>query len=85
MKEVNKTFFWHLASRADFHLVLDSDVTGTVWEKHSRISSYSDILFTVYIVHYTYMYKRSLSKKKDDTDKPRAFENHLTITCCYSS
>ena len=30
MKEVNKTFFLHLASRADFHLVLDSDVTGTV-------------------------------------------------------
>ena len=30
MKEVNKTFFWQMASRADFHLVLDSDVTGTV-------------------------------------------------------
>ena len=60
MKEVYKTFFVCLASRANLHLVLDSDVTD-----RRNIQELAHIqIYQVYIVHCTNIYKRSLSRRK---------------------
>lgn len=92
MKEVYKTFFVCLASRANFHLVLDSDVTG-----RRNIQELAHIqIYQVYIVHctlYKHIQKIIIQKKKAATDEPQSFkcmnkqglQNHITIICCYSS
>ena len=60
MKEVYKTLFVCSASRANLHLVLDSDVAG-----RRNIQELAHIqIYQEYTVHGTNMYKRSLSRRK---------------------
>lgn len=86
MKEVNKTFFsgtWLPGLIFIWYLIVMSQAQcrrNILELAHIQINY---LQCTLCIIHKctTDHYQ----KKKDATDEPQSFENHITITCCYSS